>query len=631
MALGCVAIVAATFLAYAPALHAGFIWNDRDYVTAPALRSLHGLARIWFEPGATEQYYPVLHSAFWFEHRLWGDAAAGYHVVNVLLHALAACLVGLVARRLRLRGAWIAAGLFALHPVAVESVAWIAEQKNTLSTVFFLGAALVYLRFDEKRIAESYVAATGLFALAVLSKSVTAILPAALLLVFWWQKGALDWRRDIRPVMPWFAGGAAIGLFTAWVERTYIGASGPAFELGVLDRLLLAGRVVWFYFGKLVWPAELIFIYPRWTVSAADWRWFGWPIALGTVFVLLWMMRRRSRGPLGLALWYVGALFPVLGFFNVYGFVYSFVADHWQYLASIGVYVVFAAGAASLMTRATGKMRLTGMTAVVGLLGILGTLTWRQSTLYRDIETFYRTTLVRNPACWMAHNNLACLLAEKGRPAEAIPHFEQTLRLNPGDAGSEDNLGLALRAVGRDAEAMPHFAAAIALKPDFVAPRLHLARYLDDNGRPEHAIAQYEAVLSIRPELAEIHNDCGAACMAAGRIDAAAGHFQAAAQLAPTLAAAHMNWGNALLQLGRNDDALREHRISVQLAPHVANARISLGIALAQSGRLTEAIAEFETAVRMAPESVAARENLAHAQQLDRRSGLPNGIRLEAR
>jgi len=357
---GAIALFGATIIAYFPALHGGFIWDDDGHVTKPALRSLHGLWRIWTELGATQQYYPVLHSAFWLEHRLWGDAPFGYHLLNVLLHATAACLFGLVVERLVPKPldrnasrssslgtscSTFAAFLFALHPVCVESVAWISEQKNTLSTVFYLLSALAYLRFDQNRKPRTYLLALGLFLLALLSKSVTATLPAALLVIFWWRRGSLSWKRDVVPLLPWFAIGAAVGLLTAWVERTFIiGAQGYAFDLSFLERCLLAGRVIWFYLGKLLWPANLIFIYPRWQVSAAvPWQYL-FPIAAIAATAALWLIRRRTRGPLAGWLFFVGSLFPALGFFNAYPFIFSYVADHFQYLASLGIIATVAGG-----------------------------------------------------------------------------------------------------------------------------------------------------------------------------------------------------------------------------------------------------------------------------------------------
>ncbi len=214
--------------------------------------------------------YPLLHSAFWLEHRLWGDRTTGYHLVNLSLHLVSALLVAAIVRQLRLPGMWLAAAIFALHPVQVESVAWITEQKNTLSTVFYLASALVYLGFDRTRSRVRYLWASALFVCAVLSKTSTATLPAALLVVIWWQRGRLRWRSDVAPLVPWLIFGAAAGLLTAWVERQYIGAMGEDFALNALGRVLLAGRVVWFYAAKLAWPSGLSFNYPHWDIDPAE-------------------------------------------------------------------------------------------------------------------------------------------------------------------------------------------------------------------------------------------------------------------------------------------------------------------------------------------------------------------------
>ena len=333
-----------TLVAYWPALRGGLLWDDTAHVTRPELRSLRGLGRIWSELGATQQYYPLLHSAFWVEHRIWGDRVLGYHLTNLVLHVAAALLVVMIVRRLSLPGAWLAGFVFALHPVFANSVAWISEQKSTLSAVFYLGSALAYLYFDRDRWRTEYFLALGLFVLALLTKTVTATLPAALLVVFWWKRGRLDWKRDVYPLLPWFALGAAAGLFTAWVERKFIGAEGPDFTLSLLERCLVAGRVIWFYFGKLVWPQDLVFIYPHWTIDPGVWWQYLFPLGALALLAMLCLVARRRRGPLAAFLFFIGTLFPVLGFLNVYPFVYSYVADHFQYLASLGLIVPLAAG-----------------------------------------------------------------------------------------------------------------------------------------------------------------------------------------------------------------------------------------------------------------------------------------------
>ena len=363
-------IVLLVVVAYWPALSAGFIWDDNGHVTRADLQSLDGLRRIWFEPGATQQYYPVLHSAFWLEHRLWGGAAAGYHAINLLWHAIAAFLFGLVLRRLAVPGAWFGALLFALHPVGVESAAWVSEQKNTLSALLYLAAALAYLAFDDRRQWNRYALATVLFLLALLTKTVTATLPAALLVIAWWRRGRLGWKRDFAPLAPWLVLGIAGGLGTAWYEHSVIGAQGDDFALAPLERLLLAGRAAWFYLGKLAWPHPLIFIYPRWEIDASAWTQYLFPLGAALVLaaLLATSIRTGRRGPLAVALLFAGTLFPVLGFVNVYPFIYSFVADHFQYHASLAVFAGAAAATAGFASLRHRRVAIaTGATMLVAL------------------------------------------------------------------------------------------------------------------------------------------------------------------------------------------------------------------------------------------------------------------------
>jgi tetratricopeptide (TPR) repeat protein len=617
----CLLIFAATLVAYLPALRAGFIWDDfPGHVTRPDLRSLSGLARIWFEPGATQQYYPLLHSAFWVEHRLWGDAPFGYHLVNVLLHATAACLVGAVLRRLALPGAWFAALLFALHPVGVESVAWISEQKNTLSTVLYLCAALAYFRFDDERRGQLYAVATLLFTCALLSKTVTATLPAALLVVCWWRRGGLEWRRDFAPLLPWFVLSTGAGALTTWIERAQVGAQGVDFALGPMERVLLAGRALWFYFGKLIWPADLIFVYPRWTVDASEaWQWL---FALGAAAVLIafWLRRKSHRGPLAAWLFFAGTLFPALGFVNVFPFLYSFVADHFQYLACIGILAFIAAGAARLFDRVPAFLSRMGAVVILAALGLLTSI---QAATYRDVFTLYRTTIAKNPACWMAHNNLAIALVDTGQVAEALPHYERALALRANYAEAENNYGYALTQLNRNADALVHLQRAIQLKADYAeahnnlgaalmrlgrsvdgiaafteAARLNpsypvaqfnLALALAATGKPEDAIPHFQRALTLNPNYAEAELNLGIALTVTGHVADGIPHFERALQLHPNLPHAHNSFGRALASLGRFDEAIARFRSALELQPNFAEAHYNLALALRQTGRLDEA------------------------------------------
>ena len=594
------AIPLATLIAYWPALQGGFVWDDNAHVTTAAMRSFHGLWRIWFSLGATQQYYPLLHSAFWLEHRLWGDAVLGYHLVNLAQHASAACLVILIVRRLALPGAWLAGLVFALHPVCVESVAWISEQKSTLSAVFYLSSALIYLGFDRTRRRSHYLWATALFVCALLTKTVTATLPAALLVVFWWKRGRLDLRRDARPLLPWFAIGALAGLFTAWVERTSIGAQGADFAIAPLQRLLIAGRVPWFYAAKLFWPVNLMFTYPRWNIDPAAWWQWLFPIGLLAAFILA----AKRRAALAALLFFVGTLFPVLGFLNVYPFRFSWVADHFQYLACLGIIGPLVGQAGSLRRAGSPLLLLT-----------LAILTFRQAAMYADAETLYRTTLARNPASWMAHNNLGVALAKDGRTPEAVAEYQAALRIKPDYAEPHNNLATILsRQPGRMPEAIAEAREALRIKPDYPEALVNLGSFLAPiPGRLPEAIADYQAALRIKPDHPEAHNNLGLALLEMpGRLPAAVAQFEAAVQFEPDNAQMHDNLAGALARIpGRLPDAIAEVQAALGIAPGDPQAHDFLGRALSQMpGRLADAIAEFETAVRLAPNFAQAHNDL---------------------
>jgi len=614
---------------YWPAVRGELVLDDAAHITRPALRSWLGLGQIWFQRGATAQYYPLLNTAFWLEHRLWGDAVMGYHLVNILLHAAAACLLVAIVRRLALPGAWLAGLIFALHPVAVESVAWISEQKNNLSAVFFLGAALVYLGFDGDRRPSRYWTASVLFLLALLTKTVTATLPPALLVVLWWRRGRLGWKRDVLPLLPWFILGAAAGLYTAWFERQLAGAQGPEFSLSLVERCLVAGRAIWFYLGSLLWPADLMFIYPRWTVNGTETWQYLFPLGVAALAAGLWLAARRTGGPrsrtaaAGLAgfLVFAGMLFPVLGFLNINWFRFAYVADHFQYLANLGLIVPLAAGFA----QATSPLRqsrtavVRGMpTVAAGLLVAgLGALTWLQSGTYRDPTTLYRATLARNPACWVAHNNLAWELARSAASVpEAVIHYEEALRLNPACAEAHDNYaGLLATLPGQTNAAIAHFEEALRLRPDFTETHANLANLLARNpGRRAEAVAQYQETLRLAPDLAEVHYSlANVLAQMPGRLPEALAQYELALRLKPDLAQAHVNLANELAKLpGRMNEALAHYAEALRIDPRLVGAHYDLAVQLSDlPGREADAQRHFEEALRLRPDYAKAHNNLA--------------------
>jgi protein O-mannosyl-transferase len=562
-----VALVTAVFLAYQPAWQGGFVWDDDDHITRTDLRSWEGLYRIWFDLGATPQYYPLTCSVFWIEHRLWGDDPLGYHLVNLALHSAAALMVALILCRLAIPGAFLAAAIFALHPVCVESVAWITELKNTLSIVFYLGAVLCYLAFDRTRRWRWCLATLGLFMLSLMSKTATVTLPAALLVILWWNHGRLSWRRDVLPLVPCFLVAFLGGLLTAWFEYSLTGAQGTSYSLTLVERGLLAGRVVWFYLGKLLWPVDLFFIYPRWTIDSRAWWQYLFPLAALVVLGLLWALRHRWRGPLAGALFFVGTLFPVLGLFNVYFFVYSYVADHFQYVASLGIITLFAAGMALLLARYGLWRRPAGYLLCLGLLGILMVLTWRQSRMYADIDTLYRTTIERNPECAMARNNFAQVLTNRGQFVEAIAEYRKVLELRPDLPGSHYNLAIAMQRNGQIAEAIAEYREAVKMAPGDAAMHTNLGVALHQSGRTAEAIASFEKALTINPDDVNAHFNLAMVMQHGGRTAEAIAHFDRAAALNPDFVPAHRRLAELLAANGQTAAAVKQWRAVLRLQP----------------------------------------------------------------
>jgi protein O-mannosyl-transferase len=469
-----VILVLATIIAYFPAWRGQPVWDDDAHLTRVDLRSLHGLSLIWSKPGAVRQYYPVVHTIFWIENRFWGDNWIPYHLLSVALHALSAVLLWRILVRLQIPLAGLAATIFALHPLQVESVAWMSELKNTLSGVCFLTAALIYLRFDETRRRRLYWIALAVFVIGLLSKSVIAMLPVALFLTLWWKRPRLEWKRDIAPLIPFLVIGIASGLFTAWVETTYIGARGRAFDLSIVDRALIVGRTFWFYAFKFIWPVKLTFIYPRWVIDAASPGQYLFPLGLFILFVILWSGRQAgTKGALVACLFFAALLFPASGLLNVYPFKFSFVANHFQYLAQIGLSVLAASATGAFIGRYRLNSLRRPLVLVVGL--ILFVLTWRDAKAFTDPITLYNRTLEENPDCWMAHGNLGVELLQQGRADEGINHLVRALTIQPDNAEAHTNLANALIMIGRYADAISHYQSTLALAPDAIPPRNNLA------------------------------------------------------------------------------------------------------------------------------------------------------------
>jgi tetratricopeptide (TPR) repeat protein len=616
-------IVLLVVLAYLPALHGGFIWDDDEYVTNnPLLTAPDGLRRIWFSMDSPSQYFPLTYTVFRLERSLWGLNPAGYHWVNILLHAINAVLVWRLLKRLSVPGAGLAAAIFALHPVQVESVAWITELKSVLSLFFLLLTLCCWIEFVGERSQRFwYGLALVFYALALFSKTTACTLPAALLLILWLKAKPIGWRR-LAQMVPFLAMGLGMGLLTVWWERFHQGTQGKLFSMGWLERLLVASHAVWFYAGKLFWPVNLTFSYPRWAIDPAHPLAYGWLVlGIGWGAVIYFTRRFAGRSVAVATLFYVATLSPLLGFVMLYTFRYTFVADHYQYVASLGLMALAAAG----ITRAFKTKPLLRLAVCGALLLTLGILTWRQAGIYRDPETLWRDTLAKNPDCWLAHNNLGSLLGSRGRIEEAMEHFHKAIQSDPNSDETLNNLGHILAVKGRFDEAIENFRQAIQLNPNNFEALNNLGITLAAQGRIEEAIENFYKAIQIKPNYAEALNNLGHALADKGRFEEAIENFHQAIQSNPNFPEALNNLGLALAAQGRIEEAIENFHQAIQLNPNYAEAQYNLGNALAAQGRIEEAIAQYREALRLNPNLVGALNNLAWALAASPEAELRNG------
>ena len=545
-------LVVAVCAAYMRVCHAGFIWDDDDHLTNnPCIIGPLGFSAIWTSAKAV--YYPLVLTTFWVEHFIWGLDPLPYHLVNVAVHAADGVLLWVTLRRLRVQGAWLGAALWALHPVQVESAAWITELKNTQSCLFYLLAILYFLKWmalheapnaghvDGFPRSRAYGLALLFAILAILSKSSTVMLPVVLGLCWWWMDGR--WHmRNIPWLAPFFMVSAGASLWTIWEQKYANHALGAEWSQTTAQRAVVAGKDIWFYLSKLAWPHPLTFIYPVWNTDTSRVTGFLPLVAVIVALVLLWLARNGPLRPVFFAMTYfVISLFPVLSFFNVYFFRYSFVGDHFQYLASIGPLALTGAAIAVGVKRAGLEKGPVYPAISAALIVVLGMLTWLQCGVYYNLETLWRRTLADNPDAWIAHYNLGIIFMRQGHLDDAVAEYHEHLRLVP---DSEEGHG-------------------------------NLANVLLMQGHIDAAIAEYRTLLQIDPESAEGNGNLAAAMLDQGHVPQAIGYAQKAVELAR-----------------HTDDSGQGHNDAAML-------RI-LAMAYARAGRYTEAIEAANMALQRA-------------------------------
>jgi protein O-mannosyl-transferase len=673
---GVVLIAAAVFLAYLPSLNGGFIWDDHDLITdSKLIRASDGPLRIWCTTDPID-YWPMTNTSFWIEWRLWEMNSAGYHVTNIILHIAESLLIWIILRKLSIPGAFLAAMIFALHPVNVESVAWIAQRKNLMAMLFFLLSILWYLKFinlaprptfgrcpvaAKQSNAHSpsstahcplptahcytwYWLSLAAFTLAMLSKGSVAVLPVLLLGIVWWLH-PLTWK-DLAWSAPFFLIALVFTVVNMWFQT--IGLEGAIRIASFTQRLLGAGCVVWFYLYKAFLPIDLSFVYSNWKIEAGNPLWWLPLLSALAVTAVLWRYRKSwSRTLLFAWGFFCVVLVPVMGFTDVYFMRYALVADHYQHIAIIAAIALGSALWSVWHRLARGWVRRTAIAAAVAALGTLAFLTWQQSGQYRDEFTLYDDTLKKSPDCWMAHINLGMALIGVGRLQDAKDHFHQALRIKPDSVAAYNDMGHALVQMGRVQEAMECYRKALSFKPDYpqalnnmgnalveagrpeeaieycqhalrLDPGFHEAYYNLGNavlamGRPQEAIDYYNQALAIKPDYPEAHNNLGNVLTQVGRPLEAIEHCQTALQLKPGSAEAHFNLGNTLLSLNRLPEAIDHYRQALVLKPGLAQAHNNLGGTLVRAGRPGDAIEHFRQALRLKPQFADAYYNLALA------------------
>ncbi len=583
-------LVFGTMAAYLPVRHAGFIWDDDSILLDnPLIRQAGGWYHAWFNRAA-DDFVPATITCLWLEWRLWGANPLGYHLDSVLLHVCNALLLWRILLRLKIPGAWLAAALFAVHPVNVESVAWITQRKNTLAMLLFLAAVQFYLTFEDSGRRRWIWLAAGMFLLALMGKTAVAPLPVVLLGLAWWRRGRID-RKDVQHSLIFIVLAAAGSLMAIWIQQ------GAAIGMTVRTdsfwaRLAGAGWALWFYLGKALLPLKLNFVYPRWEIPAGSPLSYL-PLVLWAAGLLIcWRYRKGWGAGALLALGYFSVmLLPVLGFLNIYFMLYSLVSDHWQYFAIVGPLALAAAGFKAALAAMTGGNKwVTGICCATLLAG-LGALTWQQCGMYANAETLWLKTIRLNPKCWMAQYNLGLNYFQQGQQDQAIAHFQKALEIRPDYAEAHNNLGFSSL----------------------------------QQGQLDQAIAHFQKALEIRPDYAEAHNNLGIGFFQLGRTDEAITQFQKAIEIEPDYATARSNLGNGLLQLGRVDEAITQLQKAVEIKPDYAKAHFNLGLALFRQGRMDEAIAQYQKALEIKPADPAVHNNLAWLLATCPEASLRNG------
>ena len=564
-------IVAAGFWIYSPAYHGAWYSDDELYLPQnPLLHDPARLWKIWFAPGSFIEYYPLEETVQWAQWQLWGNDTFGYHLTNVFLHILNSLLVWRLLQKFGLKLAWLGGVIFMIHPAAVESVAWIAELKNTLSLAPFLLSIQAWMDYEDAGRPRDYFLALAWFAAAMLCKISMAPFPVVILLYAWWKRGKIGWS-DLRAALPFFIISLALGITTiaagAWFPMGLTKA--PRVVLGgFFSRAACSGLAFAFYWSQFFWPARMMPMYPQWTIDPRSLREFlPWPVLFaGTVW--LWT-RRKTWGRhalLGCGFFFL-FLAPFLGFHEISYMQNTRVMDHFLYLPVIGLIGLVVAAAGDLADRLSGVFRAAGAGAVALVCGLLA---WESHDYARVFASPLANSLYllkHNPNDALVHNGLGNQWRKVGRIPAAIAEFKEASRLNPSLSDPHNNLAGILLELGRYPEAVVEYRRALELRPDSAEAHNGLANTLCQTGNLPEAIREYEEALRIEPAYDKAHNGLATAYLQSNRLAEAWTQCELALKSNPNYAFAHCTQGSILIKEGRISEAIGQFQKALSLDP----------------------------------------------------------------
>ncbi|MEW5894244.1 MAG: tetratricopeptide repeat protein [Candidatus Omnitrophota bacterium] len=586
-------------LCYSQAMKAGYIWDDDYLVTRnPYLKSANGLKELWFNFRSRSQYYPVVFSVFWVFYHLWELDPFGYHLANIILHIGNALLIWAIFKKLDIPWAYWIGFVFAVHPVHVESVAWVSELKNTLSAFFFLLTVLVYLGIylpDWKRCSRPfiYASALGLHLLALFSKTVTCVFPVIMLIVLWWKKKSLQWK-DVLMLVPFFLLGLMMGLVTVWMEVHQVGADGAEWQQTPVERFLIAGRALWFYLAKLALPANLIFTYTRWRIDAGAFWQYLYPVSFGLLMLTLFIKSSKwGRGWLAGLLYFTMALFPALGFFDLFPMRFSYVADHFQYLASIGPIALAIFLCYLLWRKNFYETRLALGVVFSAVVILFGWLTFKQTFIYKDKLTLFNDVIEKNPDSWMAYNNRGDIYFSQGRLDLAENDFAKALSLFPNNSDALNNNALIFYFKGEFEKAFHFFSLAIKARPEFYEAYGNRGMVYRQNGEFEKALDDFNRALKINPYYQEGYNRRAILFSMMGNHDAALKDLSAVIKIDPAFVGAYANRGVIYLKKEDYPRALEEFNLALRVDPSLGTAYLNRAAVWKHLGRVDLALADL--------------------------------------